>query len=463
MTILNILKNTGIEIFLSYHPTILKFKREAKELHKELKSQKISLMQCQEIIVKRNGFNNWHHLQQELKRFYQEDLNNSSLKVSNDIEIDNSYILGYDKIFNHYKYQSLDLSLTHRLFLGKDVVRNYDEFIAKQSIKIGCPVLFVSNKEKDEINAFEDITTYAIREGRGQSIKRIGVDDYNLENNFNIFGSSSLTEMFFNLAEYNHLSEGKKGRFIAFTSFFFMYAKDKQSKDKQFILSLEKMRDLLSAKDYLQDEDIPKHISLARKGWLENQDHEIEDILYEEIKKLIDLNLFSFKKNTLSLMLVDNKESIYLVSADNFVCKLIAVLLKISIGYKLGTVSSSQVEYINNPTKKKKIPYSVFFRNVKFPRGFAIVPAQARSVGISVNIVYDDVEDLQDVEFQSLIGNTNLKYLSHDYFNKMAHILNLGLKTVTYNKYVNEIDNKDYVNMIYKDMRYNISNKNIKL
>lgn len=462
MTILKTLKNTGIEIFLSYHPTILKFKREAKELHKELKSQKLSLMQCQEIIVKRNGFNNWHHLQQELKKFYQEDLNNSSLSISTDIEIGNSYILGYDKIFNHYKYQSLDLSLTHRLFLGKGVVRNYDEFIAKQSIKMGCPVLFVSNKDKDEINAFEDIVAYAIREGRGTNIKRIGIDDYNLENNFNIFGASTLTELFFRLAEYNHLSEGKKGKFIVFASFFFMYLKDKQSKDKQFILSLEKMRDVLRTTDYLQDEDIPKHISLARKDWIENPDLEIRDILYGEIERLIDLNLFSFKTNTLSLNFVDNKESIYLVLADNFVCKLIAILLKISIGYTLGKPISSSVDY-NYSGKKQRVPYSIFFRNVNLPKGFAVVPAQARSMRISMNIVYDDFEDLQDMEFQSLIANTNLKYLSHDYFNKIENILNLGLKTVAYNKYVNEIDNKDYVNMIYKDMKYNISNKNIKL
>lgn len=461
MTILKILKNTGIEIFLSYHPTILKFKREAKELHKELKSQKVSLMQCQEIIVKRNGFNNWHHLQQELKKFYQEDLNNSNLSISTNIEIGSSYILGYDKIFNHYKYQSLDLSLTHRLFLGKGVVRNYDEFIAKQSIKLGCPVLFVSNKDKDEINAFEDIISYATREGRGDNIKRIGINDYNLENNFNMFGASTLTELFFNLAEYEHLSEGKKDKFIAFASFFFMYLKDKQSKDKQFILSLEKMRDVLSTKDYLQDEDIPKHISLARKGWIENQDLETEEILYGEIKRLIDLNLFSFKTNTVSLNLVENKDSIYLVSADNVVCKLMAVLLKMSIGYILGTPISS-VDY-NYSGKKKRVPYSIFFRNVSLPKGFAVVPAQARSMRISMNIVYDNVENLQDIELQSLIANTNLKYLSHDYFNKIAHILNLGLKTVAYNKYVNEIDNQDYVHMIYKDMRYNISNKNIKL
>lgn len=461
MTIKNIIKNTGLEIYLSYHPTILRFKREAKELHKQLKSQKVSLMQCQEIIVKRNGFNNWHHLHQELKKYYQEDLNKSNLIVSNDLEINQSYILGYDKIFNHYKYQSLDSSLTHRCFLGKGVAGNYDEFIAKQSIRLGCPVLFVSNKEKDEnLNVFEDIITYARKIGRFQDIKKIGVNEYNLENNFNLFNASSLLEMFFNIMNDNGLNDGQKGRGINLLSLFFMYVKYKQLQDNQFILSLEKMKEIFMLEEHLQSNDpnLPQHIANARDSWIEDRVPEIETIFSNELDRLINLNLFTFKSNSIPLNLLENKNYIYLVSEDNLTCKILAILLKANMGYKLGAHIEAE-EYINTP-KKKELPYCIFFRNISLPNGFAVVPAQARSLGISMNIVYSELEDILTPEFQSLIANTNLKYLSHEYMKKFAHMLDINTLTVSNNKYVNESFD-DYVNVIYKNAKYNITNKSI--
>lgn len=459
MTILKKLKNNSIEIFISYHPTILKFKREAKELHKTLKSQNVSLMQCQEIIVKRNGFNNWHHLQKELKKFYEESLDTYYLKVSNDLEINDSYILGYDKIFNHYKYQSLELSLTNRLFMGKGVVRNYDDFIAKQSIRMGCPVLFISNKDKDGITAFDDIISYSKRIGKIENVKKIGANDYNLLNNFNMFPASLLAEMFLTFVSEKYFNKEKKEKLISFALFFFQYAKNKQSKDSQFILSLEKMRDILTSKEYMNDEDIPKDISSSRNTWLEHREQEIENIFEETINSLINLKLFSFNNNAISLNLLNNRNDIYLVLENNLICKFMAILLKLNMGYQLGYSIDGQ-EYIDY---RKKKPYCVFLRNVKLPKGFAVVPAQARAIKISINLAYDDIEDIKDVEFLNLIAGTNLRYLSHDCFNKMATVFNMGLKTVSYNKYITEIDSEDYVNMIYKDVRYIISNSDIKL
>lgn len=454
MTILNTLKKTGIEIFISYHPIILKFKREAKELHKQLKNQKISLMQCQEIIVKRNGFNNWHHLIQELKKIYQEDLDNCPLEVSQDIQINNSYILGYDKIFNNYKYQSLDSSLTHKLFVGKDVVGNYDEFIAKQSIRMEQPVLFVSNKDKS--GSLDNLVGYANKIGRENDIKIISTEHYHLENNFNYFSSSSLMSLFYNLIEDDSMI-GKKGNLLSFLSFAFMYMQYKQQNDNQLILSLEKMLEILNSKTYLTDNNLPKHILDSRKI---NQDSvEFENILRKKIEELIETKLFSFKDKTVPITLNKNKTDIYLISENQNICKIVLLLLKYGMVDEFQRVVVGGVH--EQVYKKKKPIYSIFVRNVFLP-GFSAIPAQARSLRVSVNISFSEIKNLKDIEIQTLIANTNLKFLSHDCYNEVMESFDNNLKLDS-NKYLNEIDSKDYVFITHKGKRYNISNKNIKI
>ena len=148
MSIYEEVKNIGIDLFVSYHPKVIQLKRESKALHKELKSKGLSLMQCQELTAKQNGFNNWYNFIHLIKRHYQQDLDNVPFVITKDkqatvyskekikdhtknskwlgYEENNPILLGYDINFGHYKWQNDNSMKTHQMILGESVYKKYE-------------------------------------------------------------------------------------------------------------------------------------------------------------------------------------------------------------------------------------------------------------------------------------------------------------------------------------------------
>lgn len=83
-----------MDVLVACHPTVLKFKRESKSLHKDLKSKQVTLMQCQEIIAKQHGFNNYHHFLQMIKKYYTEGLESIPFIVTPKLEKNENFLMG---------------------------------------------------------------------------------------------------------------------------------------------------------------------------------------------------------------------------------------------------------------------------------------------------------------------------------------------------------------------------------
>lgn len=148
MGIYQSIKKTGAELCISYNPTLTAFKKEAKTLYKEEKnkSEGLSLMQCQEQVARRHGFENWYHITQLLKKRYETPSKPTDFIYTPDQESAPEHLLmGQDTLFQRYVWQSRNAQYTHHLILGEHIYKRYDVYLAQQAIHNHRGVFFMDS------------------------------------------------------------------------------------------------------------------------------------------------------------------------------------------------------------------------------------------------------------------------------------------------------------------------------
>lgn len=468
---MSILQNIKVDVLVACHPTVLKFKRESKALHKQLKSEKISLMQCQEIVAKRNGFNNYHHFMQIIKKHYVEGLESIPYVISPTLEKNEKFLIGYDVNFGHYKWQD-ELSMrTHQLVIGKEIFADYDTFLALQAIEKNKEVLFFNGLPDTKLETV--LKKHAKKCGREQDFKVIDKNNEKIYNHFSM-SSGALAELIMSLVNID-INELIKGKVIELLSGLVMALVYKRDSEKS-VLPIEKIKKSLELPQLIEifQENLPYHISKAIKNYLTNlpgfttiedisqltlQQHNLlTDIVIEVLDKIINLNILSDDINSLhmdNLLLRD--KSIYLFNAPD---KFQQIFLTSLIRNKIYSMFGSTIEqvYGNNEVKKNKSLYNIFFRETSVVKGTSIILAQLRGLGYSVTFSYQSIETMQSllgVDCFSIVGNLNTKIINAEQIEIMHYLKiynNYELMGDKLNQYVNNENIKhDYVWVIKKD------------
>lgn len=469
MSIYKEIKNTGIDLFISYHPKVIQLKRESKILHKELKSKGLSLMQCQELTAKQNGFQNWYNFIHLIKRHYQQDLDfvpfilttdknppkkeNYKLKGMNNSKTlhedgkDNPILLGYDINFGHYKWQNDHSMKTHQMILGSTIYKKYDVYLANQAMKENRSLIFFNGEgDNDTLKA---LLKSAIDKNRRSDVKIVNFKNYSLypehehkiQDNF-LGSSSGLTELFYSMIDISE--DFWKGRCISLLSAVMQYLVFHRDTNKQTI-TLHRIKELLSLENFLEvlkEKNIPLHIKNSFISYIESlpnfkfdksiknehavvQHNYLSEKLINILNELIDSGYFVQDDKAINLhnLLDKQNQNIYIIqfSSDNKnlnekLNNLFMNAIKGKIANLLGvSLDLNEKEYLEKKNINRNVLY-LFIRSCYLPKGIAVLPAQARSQGLSLNFSYSNMSELQNYsnenEAASIIANTNTKIFS---------------------------------------------------
>lgn len=479
---MNILNNIKMDVLVACHPTVLKFKRESKALHKELKSKQVTLMQCQEIIAKQHGFNNYHHFMQMIKKYYTEGLESIPFIVTPKLEKNENFLMGYDINFGHYKWQDESSLRSHQLVIGEHIFDDYDTFLALQAIERNKEVLFINGRpDKTLANLLKN---QAIKYGRENNFKI--VDSSNGQKIYNHFSMSSgaLSELIMSLVN-SEMSPLIKGKVITLLSGIVMaliYKRDTESS----VLSIEKIKQSLELPQLIEiyQENLPYHIKKAIKDYfnilpgftsvesisqLTLQQHNLlTDIVKEVLDKIISLNILSNNSSAIHMdSLLHRDKSVYLFNApDNFHQMFLTNLLKKAVYSQLG--SSIEEVYGQKEKQKNNLSlYNIFFREVSVCKDTSMILAQLRGLGYSVTFSYQSISSMRNLlqlECFKIIANLNTKIIGANEKEVIDYLKiynNYELMGDKLNEHVNT-DNKknNYVWVIKKDDIAQISYKN---
>ncbi len=461
MTIYNKIKNTGIDLFISYHPKVIQLKREAKTLHKEYKDNGLSLMQCQELVAKQNGFQNWYNFINLIKKHYQESLDNTPFLITSDINApkfkveknyniyvdksDNTYLkseydkpilFGYDINLSHYKWQNDYSMKTHQLILGSSVYKSFDVFISTQAIKNDRSVIFF-NGEGDE-QTLHSLIQAATLKNRESDIKIINFTKNSLYHKYehkikNSFSGNALKEILYQILDFNE--EYLKNKALSFISLVVMYLEYKKN-NENINITLHSLKEYLNLEKIkkIETEKLPVYIKDIIESYIEKMNNSnidelkqyqiISNYLVEKVDKLIATNMFNDDEFSIDLksMLDKGKKIIWIIQMPLYdkVSQVILSFLKTNVVESLGVSLEMNINIFSEIlSKKRKLNNEVlyvFIRSCYTPKGIAVMPSQSRSLGLSLNFSYANAiefEKFNDQEnIQSIIYNTNTKIFS---------------------------------------------------
>lgn len=470
------LKPSQLEIFLSYHPQINSFKRQAKELHKELLGQ-VSLMQCQEILAKKNDYNNWHHFLKEKKNQFNIGLKDVNFIVRKDKieDMDGEYInkdffdemlMGRDITYNHYKYLNTEGFRTHTLIMG-DIHKKYDLFLAKQAIEKNHPISFI-NGDGDEDTIKELIECAKTNEREGD-IKIFNTThdsvypEYEVGMNSKITGSSGgLAELIIScfVPDSEKLESEKDTMhaiigFISSISMAVSYERDMNIKE----LTWQSLMESLKLDNYISHYNNPLlpinirqaiRLNLSLLNLIEKSTNKVLDITneaqeqfdllitpiakkIERMIKFVNMNIdenepfSSFDSKSTDIIIIqmkkiDNLDDTAAVELHHTISKVLLSQFKMWVAGKLGQVVSSN---IHEKTAKEYSEYTkrhrkafLFIREAKCPKGFWTFPSQARATGIRLVFSYDNENAISQsmmanpLEFEYMAANCLCKIIS---------------------------------------------------
>lgn len=478
---MNILNNIKMDVLVACHPTVLKFKRESKALHKELKSKQVTLMQCQEIIAKQHGFNNYHHFMQMIKKYYTEGLESIPFIVTPKLEKNENFLMGYDINFGHYKWQDESSLRSHQLVIGEHIFDDYDTFLALQAIEKNNEVLFINGRPDSKLETI--LKQKATQCGREKDFKVVDKNNEKIYNHFSM-SSGALSELIMSLVN-AETSQLIKGKVIALLSGIVMALIYKRDTDKT-VLSIEKIKQSLELDQLIEiyKENLPYHIKKAIKDYfnilpgftsiesisqLTQQQHNLlTDIVKEVLDKIISLNILSNNSSAIHMdSLLHRDKSIYLFNApDNFHQMFLTNFLKKAVYSQLG--SSIEEVYGQKDKQKNNLSlYNIFFREVSVCKDTSMILAQLRGLGYSVTFSYESIDTMRNLlqlECFKIIANLNTKIIGANEKEVIDYLKiynNYELMSDKLNEYVNT-DNKknNYVWVIKKDDIAQISYKN---
>lgn len=437
MNLLEKVKSSGLDIFINYHPKVIDFKRQAKELHKKIKKEK-TLMQCQEMIAKENNFNNWHHFMSIIKKYYQKDLESHFLVTKEVINNSENLLLGHDINFNNYKWQEPAALRLHQFILTPNY-QEYNVFLMTQIIK-NNKKLIVINPNKETLNK---IIQNAIKNNREKDLRLFNLsnDDnykkYNYYMNNDIdLGSGALTELLLSTYQTNN-QEYKMGMisFLSSVSMLLYYLRI----EKKMVLDFASIKKYANLENIIEmyHSDMGKyyHIKSALKNYLfslpqfdESKSKQSDTTLEAHgwaqmnlIKIINDLentSLYSENGVQWSSLCMNEEadinifyfgENINATQKEN-IDKLIINLIKYTVTAKLNTKTYSSRENMGEKY--------LFLLDCYLPKAVAIMPSQARATGLCINFSYSDLKTFHDKidedQIPFLLDNTATKIMSHE-------------------------------------------------
>jgi hypothetical protein len=426
MSIYSHIKNTGFDLFITYHPKVISFKREAKTLHKEMKSSGLSLMQCQDLTAKQHGFQHWHHFISIIKKHYQAtqlDYNGREIPTNNTnyFELSNpNFCLGQDENFAHYVWQDENEMRAHQLIIGENIYKNYDLFLAKQAIQKKQPVLFVNAN----LETVHGLIKHAQKYNRESDIRLINFSDapiypqfeYKINSSLN-FGSGGLAEQIISL--HPNLDWANEFVKFAYCSIFpgILMALSHKKHVQQEPVTMEKILHYLSLHNLveLSKEKFPGHITHTLHSYLNLLDPEKEhnninfvittnilkthdELLLPiktELKNLIDLNIFSPQSRSIKLDELFNHNYIYIFYCDNpnFTNGSLPQFLFKSIGNNIASGLGTSIESYDPKPHVKTMKY-VFLHNITIPLNCTMVLSQSRALNVCLTFSYPNFNNI---------------------------------------------------------------------
>lgn len=477
MAIIKSLKETGLDIYLNYHPKVLLLKKESKKLHKELKNQNISLMQSQTIVAQNYGFNDWHHFMSIIKKHYNSELDKKLFTITKDISFNNNQILfGKDINFNHFKWQDDSAMRTHQLILGEHLYNTYDLFLAHQTISQNKEVFFLNPTSTQDIDS---LISYAKKAGRENDIR---IFDFTNNSKYQLYAKKinlNNTNLIINSSIIYNLGMHKDNKWLNKATLLIQSLIPHLYKDNQFdlqifknSLSFDYIINLINntnipeiTKNYFSSylNSLHENNSLSNKNEFIIEQHNYLKIRIEQSIEWLNNQIFSINGIPLENLLFQNNTNNKYINIFNFGNSTHDIIyhyfilnsMKNKLGHHLGTINDFNLSKINS----KKDTSFIFIRECHLSSNLNMLLAQARSSGISLNLSYSSKEKLEQLSFVSydiIFANTLTKILANEEKNKLFNLNHSNDSSILNNPNITSI-NIDYFWLLKNTSMYQIN------
>lgn len=443
----------------SSHSSIAKFKNEAKQLKKQ---SQLSLMQAQNVVAKKNGYNSWHDFTQKLKKIFTPKPKYELCEKPEEITSYNINKSPKDG-FMHIG-QEVNNKLEHWLSWSQarchiNILEEYcslysmDLYLAKQAIINEQPVVFISSdteatkllinfansNNRTRIYLFD--TTEQLTEFNKYKTHRLSIEHYTVGHL-----SSFLSRYHFH-EDLGSLYKEEFMNFLHLSSAVSIYQKDNENLFLN-LSSVEKNGTLESLKKYailFPNTDPLKNHLLQSIDILSN-DSEKKDLFEkhfnEIIKKIKATNLFNVDNNKeyeeINFHTLYNKDvqyPIFIILSNelkltpelcheelNTYSQLINITILNYYSNCLWNILGSSIEKRNNHEyikKSEEDSISFFMRNPPLIRFcYGSIPAQNRAVGASFIFTLNYLPYNPTQKEQELMANAN-----NFFFGKFTHNL----------------------------------------
>lgn len=177
MTILSNIKKHSLKLFFNYHPKINSLKKESKKLQ-NMHNNKLTLCECQEIVAKNNGFEDWQHFMRVMEKSFTQLKIDKSLHLTNSPISDKTehLILGFEMEYQKYLWSN-QKDFFNNIIIGEDLNGSYDLFLMAQMIEKKSPIYYIN---PPSISQIENIVEYAKSLGLEKNIRVFDFSETNI-------------------------------------------------------------------------------------------------------------------------------------------------------------------------------------------------------------------------------------------------------------------------------------------
>jgi intracellular multiplication protein IcmO len=439
----------AVDSLVQQHPIVKAAKNEAKALKKS--RQELSLMQAQSAVAKNKGFNNWHDLLQKIKLVFNRDFKYNQLISAdkNEIPTEGYMHLGRSREFGLEQWINTSTARTHiSIYEPTPDIDSIDVYLAEQALKNNSPLFFMSENQ----TIIEYLATSCISNKRHQLLYIFdyqAILGYQFEeyfssvNPFSSLASGSMTELLFSLCrDILPREEMLKGKIIGFLSALSMALVYHQNQKNEDITwhHLSVINPFHFFEMILSDSSYPQHIQstvkavMAEKELIESLQFlpAFYQIISSYAKLAFSQSETSYKPLDLSLMKQSDKpqpvilillpkrkevsENYYYDEHYKKIYTLFLTHLKNKLSNLLGTKIDNDAHSYHDVIERKvpKQPFLFIMHDPYIIPGFAIMPAQSRSLGVSLVFCYSKKFDSTQnpEELSNVLANTNLNLFS---------------------------------------------------
>lgn len=464
--------DNAVDSLVQQHPLVKATKNEAKALKKN--QHDLSLMQAQTVIARKKGFNNWHDLLQKIKLVFNRDFKyNQLISAEKNVQPEDGYMhLGRSRDFGLEQWINQSTARTHlSIYDAFPNIASMDIYLAEQALGNNSSLFFMCEDQA----SIEHLTQLAIKNGRHESLYIFDYQDilgYDFQpyftaiNPFTGCESGSITEFLFTLLQESLPQENMyRNKIIGLLSALCMTLVYRQNKTGEDLTwhHFSVINPYAFFETVLNDDTYPEHIQTSVR--LAIKDKELIEQTnfikhyYQTIQtyKQLSFNGKSYQqldlKNVINsdieqpvvlVLLPKRKEiskQIYYHIDYRKIYILFLTHLKAKMTNLLGTKIDSSMSYSDVIERKpKKIPSMFIMRDPYFVPGTAIMPAQSRSLGLSMVFSYSEKFDTQQSseEIERVTLNTNLQMFSgnpdsHPFFRANYNLIKNTLLTFSAN------------------------------